>query len=169
MKKLIHVLAVLLLTAGFLLSCGDGAGDGLSEWEKYKNGINTGLPSQARVESFHLNYTNFSSRFTDPSTGYYGYSYTSSTFLGTLLTLHYMDFNETKANNLRNTIHTHTGVALTQSAIVTAFNLYESTYDSDGGKDYHCEFSHYFKGYKASNKLTFPASAGYATLGFWFW
>ena len=141
-----------------------GSGD-LSEWEKYKSGINKGLPSESMVTSVRLNFTNFLTRLTDPSTGYYGYNYLNNNGK-VLLSLHYMDLDEAKADNLRKIIQTHMGKDLKYRAFLTDFHYYEATYDSDDGKDYYCLFSHYFKGYEASSKLTFPEDAGYATLGF---
>ena len=152
-------------SAGGSSSSAGGSGGGLSELEKYKSGITKGLPSESMVTSVHLDFTNFISRFTDPSTGYYGYNYANSSG-GILLSLHYMDLNEAKADNLKTIIKTHIGKDLKQMAIIKDFHYYEAAYDSDGGKNYNCLFSHYFKGYEASSKLTFPADAGYATLGF---
>jgi len=150
--------------SGSSAGASSGSGD-LSEWEKYKSGINKGLPSESMVTSVRLNFTNFLTRLTDPSTGYYGYNYLNNNGK-VLLSLHYMDLDEAKADNLRKNIQTQMGKDLRHRAFLTDFHYYEATYASDDGKDYFCLFSHYFKGYEASSKLTFPEDAGYATLGF---
>ena len=181
MKNTFKLLGIVILMAFVMFNfsaCGGGAkgsgggngargssGGDLSEWEKYKSGIIKDFPSENMVTSVHLDFTNFITRFTDPSTGYYGYNYLSNNGK-ILLSLHYMDLDEAKADNLRKIIQTHMGKDLRHRAFLTDFHYYEATYASDDGKDYFCLFSHYFKGYEASSKLTFPEDAGYATLGF---
>ena len=170
-------LAAILLTGTMLVSCGDGAGGGgnnpgndpgggLSEWEKYKNNIQKGLPTEEMVTSVHLEFTNFLDTFTDPSTGYYGYGYFKS---GSkiIFSLHYMDYDAAKADALRITTGQWIDVVPFNYQSWNTLCKYAGTiYEPGVDYGYGCTFSYYDKDFESSSKLTFPGDAGYLNVGF---